>query len=687
MKKLFSFLASTSLVVGLLLGSMESMARQSPIKMNQLKKSKYSQTEPVKVSKSAWQAISNWSTDTKSLLQFIKDRKRTAVLDQYIKELLFSGHPYGRGSILSQAEKYDKQVLDQWNIAYKNYSPDDNFHLMRYLITYKPLTFNLWHTSQGNLLTLNDFVSRTDRSLYNAWYKAYASPKRRGLSVVSYNRKIDSKTKSELRSIFIPPSYNRKIDSKTKRLRNPQVNMCVCQMVEVADSQGNVVENHPSTSVNNNIDDSDYTSFGIYSKEHNYNVDSTAYGAFRSIDGSRSSRHKSYGVENSYDHNSTEFDVIMTCTNSIGAQCRKGQGCVGDLNVGANYSSAYSVYGEASGIPSKGTNSIIGSSAKFSLNVQGESEEIYLFRKMGGVGMEYHANWEPKATVGTTVNLAEITAAIVADNYDSIDDDLISDTADNIANMVTKSGNNKQVDATMRVSFDSLHTAPFPLSPNEIYHFKLDSYDTLKARGYGVSSLSEFGYGSSGSVMYAAKNFSCGLGSIAPQPKGLWFYADLYGPDDIATLQSEVVYWFSLNGMSVDASNHQGVFPSLIDDDPGDDPYVNEMTYKGDFPYFEIRGGAFGGWPTRTETVEYCLPAGALDNCEIDFGHTHSSPWGSTDGFGIYIDEINSPGGGQTASHDLNANTGCLTSTVTVRAKRRQRGWYRGHHEIYLKCQ
>ncbi|MCO7227113.1 hypothetical protein [Pleionea sp. CnH1-48] len=115
--------------------------------------------------------------------------------------------------------------------------------------------------------------------------------------------------------------------------------------------------------------------------------------------------------------------------------------------------------------------------------------------------------------------------------------------------------------------------------------------------------------------------------------------------------------------------------------------------FTGEFPYFDIRGGHFGGWPSRTESVTYCLPADIMRDCEIDTSRTHSThtPEGPEygqggPGFGIFIDTVNSPGGAQSASYTLNHATGCLTSTVTVRAKRRMRGWYQGRHTIYARC-
>lgn len=108
-----------------------------------------------------------------------------------------------------------------------------------------------------------------------------------------------------------------------------------------------------------------------------------------------------------------------------------------------------------------------------------------------------------------------------------------------------------------------------------------------------------------------------------------------------------------------------------------------QRTYSGHFPYFDIRGGTFGGWPSRTESVEFCVPAEVRQQCTIDT--SRSSGIGGP-GYGINVLSINSPGGDPVQSYSLNSTTMCLTSTVTVRAKRLQRGWYEGNHQIYVTC-
>lgn len=113
--------------------------------------------------------------------------------------------------------------------------------------------------------------------------------------------------------------------------------------------------------------------------------------------------------------------------------------------------------------------------------------------------------------------------------------------------------------------------------------------------------------------------------------------------------------------------------------------------FWGEFPYFEVQGGTFGGTPARTETVSFCLPPDVANECAIDTSRTHSTQtaWSGGygqggPGYGIYVDQINSPGGAEGATYNLNGD--CLTSTVTVRAKRLQRGWYAGRHVIYARC-
>jgi hypothetical protein len=105
-----------------------------------------------------------------------------------------------------------------------------------------------------------------------------------------------------------------------------------------------------------------------------------------------------------------------------------------------------------------------------------------------------------------------------------------------------------------------------------------------------------------------------------------------------------------------------------------------QRTYGGHFPYFEIRGGLFCCRPSQTEIVTYCLPSEA-DLCTIDTSRTSGK---GGPGYGISVTQINSPGGDAQESYVLNGR--CLTSTVTVTALRRQRGWYEGDHQIYVNC-
>lgn len=109
----------------------------------------------------------------------------------------------------------------------------------------------------------------------------------------------------------------------------------------------------------------------------------------------------------------------------------------------------------------------------------------------------------------------------------------------------------------------------------------------------------------------------------------------------------------------------------------------DQRTLSGNFPYFEIRGGTFSGTPSRTESVEFCVPAEVRQQCTID---TSRSSGAGGPGYGINVLSINSPGGSPVQTYSFNSTTMCLTSTVTVRAKRLQRGWYEGNHQIYVTC-
>jgi Peptidase M66 len=113
----------------------------------------------------------------------------------------------------------------------------------------------------------------------------------------------------------------------------------------------------------------------------------------------------------------------------------------------------------------------------------------------------------------------------------------------------------------------------------------------------------------------------------------------------------------------------------------GDEEVAQEQrTYGGHFPYFEIRGGALSGTPRREETVTFCLPPEA-SACTID---TSRAAGKGGPGYGISVSSLNSPGGDAHESYTLTGR--CLTSTVSVQAKRLQRGWYEGDHQIFVKC-
>lgn len=105
-----------------------------------------------------------------------------------------------------------------------------------------------------------------------------------------------------------------------------------------------------------------------------------------------------------------------------------------------------------------------------------------------------------------------------------------------------------------------------------------------------------------------------------------------------------------------------------------------QRTYGGHFPYFEIQGNTFGGWPRREETVTYCLPPEA-NQCSVDA--SRSSGKGGA-GYGVNVTSINSPGGAASESYTLNGR--CLTLTVSVQAKRLQRGWYESDYQIFASC-
>ncbi|WP_299861079.1 hypothetical protein [uncultured Hoeflea sp.] len=105
------------------------------------------------------------------------------------------------------------------------------------------------------------------------------------------------------------------------------------------------------------------------------------------------------------------------------------------------------------------------------------------------------------------------------------------------------------------------------------------------------------------------------------------------------------------------------------------------------FPFIQTQKS---GPKSVSHTQQICLPT-TTDTCDevvVDFSRTSNSgpaPYGDGGpGYGISISRWNNPKGVNAVSHSVGGN--CLTSTVKVTRKRRQRGWYSGNHTIYGKC-
>ncbi|CAH9057304.1 hypothetical protein PSECIP111854_01970 [Pseudoalteromonas sp. CIP111854] len=506
-----------------------------------IKKQENGQMLPTQVSAQTWQAISNWSTDSLSLLEFIASNDEEYELNHYI-ELLTRDHR--DGEILRQLKELDTTVLDYWPQAMNEASPEDNFLFTRYIIQYKPAQFVQW-LNRYKAISLSQYLEQKAPQLFNAWYEEHAAPKRKGLSILEYNSALPAEVYAELKDLLSKdPSGGTK-------------SQCACQMITPVTGSGHVVTNYPATPSNW----SDYSSDSSGLSKHKLDFKTTAYGAFHSGDGVRWSKHKAYGYDSSINHNSSEFYVKMLCTDAGGFDCNQSNSCTGNLEVRGTYSSRYHVKGTAKQIWSKATNSHAGDGAKFAVDLPGSAPEIVLFNKAGGAAMSYNTGWDINSVLGALKAALGITSAIVSDSPGSLlDGELASDLITNIAGMVTRSGNEKTVNSTMRARFDSSDVSPFLLQPNEVYHFTLDSSARVKARGYGGYSDSHFEYGSSGALMYAANHFTCGTNVTPPTPTGLWFYADQSGPDSNASLRSDVENWLSIQlNKPVSASQSQGI--------------------------------------------------------------------------------------------------------------------------------
>ncbi|CAM4201696.1 hypothetical protein [Pseudoalteromonas byunsanensis] len=501
----------------------------------------FGQMTPTTVSETTWRAISNWSTDSLSLLEFIADNDEEYQLNRYI-DLLVRDHR--DAEVLAQVQALDKNVLDLWSQAMAEASPEDNYLFTRYLAQYKPALFDQWLAS-NRALTLPEFLNQQSPQLYDTWYSEHAAPKRKGLSVLEYDKTLSGEVYAELKDLLnkLPVGGSR--------------SQCACQMITPQTGSGHVVTNYPATPSNW----SDYSSDNSGLSKHKLDFKTTAYGAFHSGDGERWSKHKVYGYDSSINHNSSEFYVKMLCADTNGYDCNQSNSCSGNLEVRGTYAARFNVTGQAKKIWSKATNSHSGDGAKFAVDLPGGAPEVVLFNKAGGAAMSYNTGWDINSVLGALKAALGITAAIVSDNPGSLlDGQLASDLITNIAGMITRSGNEATVNSTMRARFDSSDVSPFLLQPNEVYHFTLDSNARVKARGYGGYSDSHFEYGSSGAIMYAANQFTCGSNVTPPMPTGLWFYADQSGPDSVASLRSDVETWLSMQlNKPVSAAQPQGI--------------------------------------------------------------------------------------------------------------------------------
>ncbi|AXQ98583.1 hypothetical protein [Pseudoalteromonas piscicida] len=501
----------------------------------------YGEMAPSQVSPEAWQAISNWSQDRVSLLEYISDNDEEYELDRYVDSLI---RDYRDGEMLSQAKALDQNVLSAWENAFTEQAPEDNFFFTRYLIQFKPTVFEKW-TQQQKVPTLSQHLELNAPQLYSTWHKEYAAPKRKGLSVLEYDRTLPSDILAELKELL------------TKKPIFGPKSQCSCQMVTPSTSTGQVVTNYPSTQTPWSTSTSDGSGF---SKHHAY-VNTSAYGAFHSAKGKGWSKNKALSFDNTSAHNSTEFHVKMLCADTGGFACNQSNACSGNLEVRGTYSARYHVTGQAKKIWSKGTNSHATDGAKFAVDLPGAAPEVILFNKAGGAAMGYNTTWNLNSTIGVVKAALGITSAIVNGNPGSLLDGQLADALiTNLAGMITRSGNQASVTTTMRARFDSSDVSPFLLQPNEVYHFTLDSKGRVQARGYGGYSDSHYEYGSSGAVMYAANHFTCGSNVNAPAPTGLWFYSSQSGPDSDASLRSDVENWLSVQlNKPVNAGQRQGI--------------------------------------------------------------------------------------------------------------------------------
>ena len=111
--------------------------------------------------------------------------------------------------------------------------------------------------------------------------------------------------------------------------------------------------------------------------------------------------------------------------------------------------------------------------------------------------------------------------------------------------------------------------------------------------------------------------------------------------------------------------------------------------YQDNFPKLRREGNILTSTGCEQAAKTVCLPA----QCEIDFSRTYSNvsdPRGfgkAGPGYGVVINSLISRNGYGWATHVLDKNTKCLTSTVRVCSQRTVTGaTYDGYHEIYAKC-
>lgn len=289
----------------------------------------------------------------------------------------------------------------------------------------------------------------------------------------------------------------------------------------------------------------------------------SSHGAFHSGDGYR------YRFQGANDHtssgmtNATELQFQMICINGAGNAC---EGCVGELELRAQYESTAKTRSDSAGSPfSNGARSGAGDGVMLTYDPPGAQEEMVLMNKGVGSSHVNRTTYNAEAFLNLVKNAVQITAAVLSADEGTvaagnIEGDLMDETIANLLGLIERDGVQGTNVVNMRGVYDTADSSPFQINPNDVYRFAMTSVGAVDMSGFGPYTKSWTDYGSSGLMVYTANNFTCNANTVPPQEQGAWFYADVSGPNSESTLRNNAAAKISAElGVPVNISANMGV--------------------------------------------------------------------------------------------------------------------------------